>query len=323
MALSRARAAVCVAVLAGAVCAQTNPGDTAVLKWKDGKRAAFFLAFDDSCRTHVSKAIPELGKRGMVGTFYINPGKGPFLSERKAWELDLPKNPAVVYGNHTFTHVGATNAAQLEVELARCEEVIRACYPAAKPVRLVSFGRPGGVPWTVTEAEKREALARHHLIERPAFFSYPFHVKTGEEVCRLVDQAIAKGDAGHLDFHGVDGDWLSTPMAVFSALLDKLEACRGEVWMTDHISCHKYRTERDGAKVQIVRADGDGIRLTLTSEADPSLYDLPLTLETRVPSGWQACRVTQGAVQVERPVADGRVRYEAVPGGGEIVLSRR
>jgi len=323
MALSEARAAVCVAVLAGAVCAQTSPGDTAVLKWKDGKRAAFFLAFDDSCRTHVSKAIPELSKRGMVGTFYINPGNGPFQSERKAWELDLPKNPAVVYGNHTFTHVGATNAAQLEVELARCGEVIRACYPAAKPVRLVSFGRPGGVPWTVTEAEKQEALARHHLIDRPAFFSYPFHVKTGEEVCRLVDQAIAKGDAGHLDFHGVDGDWLSTPMAVFSALLDKLEACRGEVWMTDHISCHKYRTERDGAKVQSVRADGDAIRLALTSEADPSLYDLPLTLETRVPEGWQACRVTQGAVQVERPVADGRVRYEAVPGGGEIVLSRR
>jgi len=296
------------------------PGETSVLKWKDGKKAVFLLAFDDSCQTHVRKAIPELSRRGLAGTFYINPGKGPFQSERKAWEQELPKNPCVAYGNHTFTHVGATNAAQLDAELARCGAVIHACYPERKQPRLVSFGRPGGVPWTVSDEEKRQALAKHNLIERPPFFSYPFHVKTAEEVCGLVDAALAKGEMGHLDFHGVGGDWLSTPLEVFTALLDRLDACREEVWTTDHITYHQYLTERSGAAVTRVRADKAQIRLRLACTADPALYDQPLTLETRVSPEWQGCRITQGAARVERPVRAGIVRYDARPGSDEILL---
>ena len=63
-------------------------------------------------------------------------------------------------------------------------------------------------------------------------------MKTAAELLKVVDQALARGEAGHLDFHGVGGDWLSTPMDVFTALLDKLEACRDRLWITDHISCH-------------------------------------------------------------------------------------
>ena len=33
--------------------------DTQVLKWKDGKQAVFFLAFDDSCPSHLKNVIPE------------------------------------------------------------------------------------------------------------------------------------------------------------------------------------------------------------------------------------------------------------------------
>jgi hypothetical protein len=132
-------------------------GDTAVLKWRDGKKAVFLLAFDDSCQSHVRNAIPELAKRGLVGTFYINPGNGPFQSERQAWEKELPKNPAVVYGNHTFKHTGATNTVHLDAELARCDAVIRACYPERKQPFLVSFGRPGGVPWTANRRRTRNS----------------------------------------------------------------------------------------------------------------------------------------------------------------------
>ncbi len=307
----------------GGASSEAGPGDTQVLKWKDGKKAVFLLAFDDSCQSHVRQAIPELRKRGMVGTFYINPGKGPFQAERNAWEKELPNDPAVVYGNHTFSHVGATNAAQLDVELARCDAVIQACYPGRKKPFLISFGRPGGVPWTVSDEEKKAALAKYHLIERPSFFGYPFHVKTAEAVCQLVDKALANGDVGHLDSHGVGGDWLVTPMEVFKALLDKLEACRSEVWVTDHMTCHIYQTERDSAKIQHLQAGDGTFRLRLTCGADPTLYAASLTLETRVPSDWTGCRVVQGTVSVDCPVTGGLVRYDAVPGGVDITITRK
>lgn len=306
----------------GAAYAADGAGETTVMKWKDGKKAAFFLAFDDSCPSHVKNAIPELAKRGLVGTFYINPGNGPFQGAKEVWEKELPKSSAVVYGNHTFKHSGATNTVHLETELARCHEVIRACYPERKWPCLVSFGRPGGVPWTVTEEEKQAALAKFNLIERPPFFSYPFHVKDQAAVCGLVDQAIAKGDAGHLDFHGVGGDWLSIPLDIFTALLDKLVACRDDVWVTDHVTCHKYQTERSGAQAKAVRADGASVRIALTCSADPAFYGAPLTLETRVPEAWKKCSVTQGGTKAECPVDAGKVRYEAVPGAGEIVITK-
>jgi peptidoglycan/xylan/chitin deacetylase (PgdA/CDA1 family) len=316
-------AAVALLAWAGVARAADPVGETSVLKWRDGKKAVFLLAFDDSCQSHVKNAIPELEKRGLVGTFYINPGNGPFQSMRKAWEIDLPKSPAVVYGNHTFKHTGATNTVHLDAELARCQAVIDACYPERKKPCLVSFGRPGGVPWTVTDEEKKAALAKYRLVERPSFFGFPMHIKTTEAVCGLVDKAIAKGDMGHNDAHGVGGDWLTMPMDVFTALLDKLDACRDTVWVADHITYHKYLTERSSAQVKVVQADNAKIRLSLTSAADPALYDTPLTLETRVPAGWTKCQVTQGASNNECAVTDGKVRYGAVPGGAEIVIAKR
>lgn len=295
-------------------------GETSVLKWKDGKKAVFFMGFDDGCESHIKTVIPLLRQQDMVGTFYLNQCVPYYRKFAEVWEKMMPTNPAVVYGNHTFTHKGATNAAQLEVELARCAEAIQACYPGRKQPCLVSFARPGGVPWTVSDEEKKTALTKHHLVERPPFFSYPFHVKTADEVVGLVDKAIAKGDMGHLDFHGVGGDWLITPTEVFQALLGKLADCRDQVWVTDHITYHKYLTERDSAQVAVQQADKEQIRIQLTSSAAKDLYDVPLTLETCVPSAWKMCQVEQGAIRSERSVLNGLVRYEGVPGGGMIVL---
>ena len=105
MGFVRRAAGLALAVMLVCVCgarAAAPAGETSVLKWRDGKKAVFLLAFDDSCQTHVKNVVPELARRGMVGTFYINPGNGPFLSMQKVWESELPTNPAVVYGNHTF-----------------------------------------------------------------------------------------------------------------------------------------------------------------------------------------------------------------------------
>jgi peptidoglycan/xylan/chitin deacetylase (PgdA/CDA1 family) len=309
-----------VMIWAGDAKAQLKPGDTAVLKWKDGKKAVFLLAFDDSCQSHVKTVIPELQKRGMIGTFYTTPGGGQYAVQRTAWEKDLPKNPAVAYGNHTFSHRGVTTAEQLDSELAKANAVIHACYPDRKQPWLISFGRPGGVPWKVTAEEEDAALARHHLVRRPPFLTYGIHVK---DVCSLVDAAIAKGDMGHLDFHGVGAEWLVTPVPVFTQLLDKLAACSKEVWVTDHVTYHKYLTERQSAAVKVIEAGKNRIRLELSSSTDPALYDASLTLETRVPADWKACRVEQGATRSECPVTGGMVRYEAVPGGGAIVIQNQ
>ena len=312
---------VCILFYSNLSAIESFPGDSRVLKWKDGRKAVFFLGFDDSCRSHVKNAIPELEKRRLVGTFYVNPGNGPYKSEKEAWTDILPESPAVVYGNHTYTHCGATNTVQLDRELMRCHEVIYASYPDKRKPFLVSFARPGGVPWTVTDELKKTALSKYHLIERPPFFGYPIHIKSRQALLELVDKTIESGEMGHHDFHGIGGDWLVTPMDVYIALLDKLAACREELWITDHISWHKYKTERACTKVSVKSIDTHSINISLVSSVDSALYDIPLTLETVVPAEWKKCRVVQGNTSCQCIASGGVVRYDALPNAEIIVIS--
>jgi len=296
-------------------------GATKILKWQDGKQAVFMLEFDDSCESHIKNVIPELKKRGLVGTFYINPGNGPFRNKQAAWEKEVPA-AGMELANHTFTHTGALTLAVFERELALCNAEINKCFPDRKQPRLISYGPPG-VPkekWGIGNAEIKPALAKFNLIERPSFFGPPFHQKSKAEVLSMVDQTLARGEMGHLDFHGVGGDWHVTPLEWFLALLDKLEAHRSQLWITDPISWHKYLTERKAAAVTVIAADARQIRIQLSCTADPVLYDLPLTLVTRVPPEWTACLLTQGTTRTNLPAVGGMVRYPALPGPAEIAL---
>lgn len=313
------------ASLAFALSLQTSAhaadGDTQVLKWKDGKKAAFMLAFDDSAPSQLKNVVPELEKRKIVGNFYLVTGNKLYGAIKRRWEA-AAKSPYVAVANHTFTHKGVNSAAEMEPELARCNEVLHSLKPEGKKPRLFGFGRPGGVPWKVTPEEQAAALAKNHLCDRPPFFGPPIHYKSAEATVAAVDAAIAKGEMGHLDFHGVGEDWLVTPLDWFTALLDKLESVRDQLWITDVVSWHQYVTERSSAEAKTVSADTDTVTLELSCKSDPALYDLPLTLSTQVPAAWENCLVTQGANTEALLVKDGAVTYDAVPGGGLITLKK-
>src|SRR5688572_12538934 len=121
----------------------TTAEGTDILKWKDGKKAVFYLAFDDACPTHIKIVIPELKKRRIPGTFYVNPGNGQFRDQVK-WTEEA-KSPYVVLANHTFTHKGAQTLEEFEQEIVKATEAINQRLPDAKPTRLISYGKPGGV----------------------------------------------------------------------------------------------------------------------------------------------------------------------------------
>ena len=301
-----------------------GPGATRVARWPDDKPAAFMLMFDDSAPSDVKNAIPEMKKRGLTGTFYINPGCGHYQALKDDWEKTIPAE-GMEYGNHTWDHKGAKSAELLDEELAKCNEVIFRLISGPKP-RLVSFGRPGvdKDAWTVTEAQVTEALAKHHLVERPTFNGHGAAVflKSADDYVKQVDQALAKGEAGYVIFHGVGGDWISCPLGDFIALCDKLVAERDRLWIAGTIAAHKYQTERDGATVTVDKADANQITIALAVKTASALYDAPLTLVTRVPAGWTRCSVVQGAnPAVEATAVGGSLRYAVKPTAGAITIS--
>jgi hypothetical protein len=74
--------------------------------------------------------------------------------------------------------------------------------------------------------------------------------------------------------------------------------------------------------VTVTHAADDGIRLTVRTTADPTLYDTALTLITPVPAGWKTARVSQGENSQTIAVLNASIQHDAQPNGPEIVLKR-
>jgi len=316
--------------------AADNPavGSTEIAKWKDNSKACFLIMFDDSWPSHYQVAVQELVKRKMTATFYINPGKGEYKAKKSEWEGEKAVwKSGMAYGNHTMTHDGMQNLKDAEWEISECNKVIMDTIPGKNP-RLISWGRPGVKDWNITPEETKSLLEKNNLIDRPTFDNHGvvYHLKTADQMFAIADKAIKEGEMGYIIAHGVERgpdmnwgyqDFWAWKQDQFKAVLDGLaeRRDRGDIWITDHISYHKYETERKNGKVETLSADNSKIRLKLTSQVKLDLYDSPLTLRTAVPKNWTKCKIQQKDRTSTVDVKDGIAQFDAMPGSDEIVLT--
>ena len=310
------------------------PGTARVARWKDDKQSAFLLMFDDSWPSHWQVAVPALVARKMTATFYINPGKGEYLKFKDKWENEIWTN-GVVYGVHTMTHQGVKDLENAEYEIGECAKIVAASGSGKTP-RLISWAMPGvdRGKWNITGDETKALLAKDNLVDRPTFAGHGivYHLQTTDQMLAVVDKGIASGGMEYLIAHGVERgpdmnwgyqDFWAWKQEIFFAVLDGLveRRDRGDLWITDHISYHQYATERDTAKIETVRANAQGIKLLLTCDADPALYDHPLTVVCAVPSSWKACKVTQGSTSTRIAATNSEITFDAIPGSTPIEIT--
>jgi len=129
-----------------------------------------------------------------------------------------------------------------------------------------------------------------------------------------------------LVFHGVDGiGWEPKTGAELEEYFEFIKSRDDRLWVATFQDAAKYLRERAHARVEASRS-GDAIRVTLTHDLEDARYDLPLTLETSVPSDWPAAEVRQGArawrVEPVRHGSVAAVLYPAAPNAEPIVLTR-
>lgn len=308
-------------------------GSTRVARWKDDRTGAFLMMFDDSCPSHWQIAIPEMVKRGLIGTFYLNCGKAEFTKFRGGWETNYWKL-GMVYADHTMTHKGVKNMDEAEHEIGDCAKIVRDLVPNSAG-KLQSYGQPGVGPgqWEITKDQLNGLLKKHNLITRGEIAGHMavYHLKTTEELLAMADRAVSNKSCEFIVFHGIERitpdwgyqDFWALKQAIFFPFLDGIQArnVNGSLWVTDHISAHQYATERDSAEVRIASTSDHEIKIELASKADPSLYDQPLTLITKIPPTWKQAKVTQSTRHSTAIIRDGLARYDALPGGETITLT--
>ncbi len=128
-----------------------------------------------------------------------------------------------------------------------------------------------------------------------------------------------------LVFHGVDGvGWEAIPGDTLDAYFQYIQSSQDKIWVATFKDVSKYISERMHAEVSFAR-EQDQISIQLIHDLDPSLYDLPLTLRTYIPSGWKTVMCSQGESSKKlTPEKDEKgffIRYQAQPNKDEIILA--
>jgi peptidoglycan/xylan/chitin deacetylase (PgdA/CDA1 family) len=307
--------------------------DTRICRYKNDKQAAYSLCADDSLDSQLDCMAPEMLKRGFVGTFWVNPGRGAVGEYGNCWIRREAEWLAVAragfdFANHTMKHYGAKSLEEADREIRESRDVIWKSNPGQK---LQLFLRGGGTTWDVSREEVNEILVKYDCVNGrgggvsgPAWHDFAQVSATGEEFVRAVDQAIQTGAWYISAFHGVGpkAEWLKLDLDPFLVLLDYLYEKRPLLWVDTNTNIHKYTMEYANVTLDApVRENGE-IILRMDTTLRKDLYDYPLTLKTEVPFNWERCTVTQGSRKTAYSVRNGEVMFDALPNGEKIVLAR-
>jgi peptidoglycan/xylan/chitin deacetylase (PgdA/CDA1 family) len=142
-----------------------------------------------------------------------------------------------------------------------------------------------------------------------------------------VDTAANRNDTWLvLVFHGIDGlGYEALPSTMLDEYFHYIRSKEENLWVATFGDVTRYMREREAAKVTSKENNGT-IRVTLDHSLDKSMYYLPLTLKTYVPSGWKKVKETQAKqtrqVDVKQDGNGSYVLYQAQPGQSTITLSK-
>lgn len=319
----------------GAAAAAAEPAFR-VAKWRHDAKCAVSLYYDDGTDSAFQYVCDALVRRSIPGTFYLVCGKTPeeVSPKTERWRKVATEHPGiVVLGDHTWLHGGTTNAAQFAADVARNGALVRE-LSGLPPTALVSFARPGGVKWEITDEEEAAVLAAHGELKRPDFgpcIAGPerWRMNTAAKALAHVDKAEADGRCQPFLFHGVGADWFNFPAAEHERLLAELDRRRaeGRVWPASAVEVQKYAAERDGARLEPAAAGEGAIAAAVLSfSTDPELYDEPLTVVLEdIPGAPDSVVVRIGsgdsATVLRSAVLDGRAVFSVAPVSGSVSIA--
>jgi len=237
-------------LLCGTAAAQASP------HWPNGKKAAIVLTYDDSLRSQLDVAIPQLNEVGLKGTFFLN---GTFAPE------DLSRWRAVAaagheLGNHSMFHPCPAAAFASESQFHTENYSVRGMLREISSMNTFLLAMDGkktrtyGVPCSqtmvggqdYTEALRASGLVRYArtggdgdaVIADPAKLdplrvpSRMFSTANGAaDLIGFAESVRKSGGMGVFMFHGVGGDYLNISADAHHALLAYLKQHEDEIWV--------------------------------------------------------------------------------------------
>lgn len=307
------------------------PGDTTLLPWRGGAKAAVSITMDDgyvSQRVFMRRLLED---RGFRGTFYVVTS---WLDDEDQWEAWRPlSDGGHEIGSHSVTHVAldalAPEALAQEVQTSR--EAIVEHFGATQGRSLAfpfSKTSPAAVA-AVAAAGYQAARTGLSDLNPPSpddlFLVRSLHPLSDTEATEIqgwIDLTLDEGAWLVVGVHGLrDPDeplsptqegWEPVPVAVYAAALDHLAALGPQVWVAPLVEVADYVRARDAALVEPLPGPPGEIHLRVTGQDAP----VPLEVEVEVPSQWEVVRLeVADDMRLVSPSGQDRrvVRFSATP----------
>jgi len=228
-------------------------------RWKNNKKAAYTIAFDDSRPSHYQVALPELLKRGINGTFYLNT---KVIRRWVPWRYMAETGQEI--GSHTWSHLRCNqlSEAMFRMELARAIRDLELHIPDVSPVRSFSF------QFAAFNDMTQRVVQEYHLsarcgggINSNAITEEELNNLKGISVCppydidkmnSYVDTTIDSGGWLILFFHTVSAKEESNtdkiPLSLFKKHLDYVCSLRDSLWIAPQGDVAEFIQAREPAK---------------------------------------------------------------------------
>ena len=257
--------------------------DARITEYRDGKKAAVSLTFDDGILDHYTLVAPHLDSLGIRGTFWVNGisiGKPDYnYAPRLTWEMcrEMSERGHEI-SNHSWSHPNLTGLSeeQLREEVFRNDDAIEKatgkrpvtfCYPYNAQNELVARVCHEGRIATRDFQEAQGQVNSH---------------STPESLRAWLDRVIAEGDWGVTMTHGIHHGWDQwEDEQVLWDFYKDLAARQDDVWIDTFAVVAAYRAEREHCTIR-VRKYHKCIGLKPSCDLDPALYREPLTAEVTV-----------------------------------------
>ena len=315
-----------------------------ITKWKDNKKAATNITFDDNLAEHFTHALPELNSRNLTGTFFVisstvnwlqaqslvNSGHEvgshsvthPHLRQMDSAgiETELSQSLAAIQSNLTDTNLnsyvvktiawpyGEGGSSQIKDQLIR--KIGRKYYAAARSAGINPKGYEGYIPWTTPI----EFYMRTGTLPMDAN-------RTAANLAAIADSAIKYNGWMPLMYHAIDNPsgYANVPLTLFGAHLDTLAARSHSLWITTFAQASVYHQMRAAATLtyngQIANIAVYTLTDTLTAD---SIYNEALTLRIYSPN---TNAVTQNGLPIIFEQQGDTIQFNVVPANQDIVVA--
>ncbi|MCP4132370.1 MAG: polysaccharide deacetylase family protein [bacterium] len=265
-------------------------GNTTVLKWRDGKKAAMSITFDDNLLSQYTVAVPEMRKYGFRGTFFVvaqwvNDRMIKPTIARNIKELHLQGHEI---GSHSYSHQYLTKVSRRELlfEILESKKVIERLI-GKNTVTTFRY------PWLDMDEQTNKIVKRNYLwISTLVPTDSLFYVYSGIDTLKeKIDTAIETNGWFTTMFHGVEKDFLPISLAEFKEYLEVLHQKRDILWVAPMREIAAYNDLRDSVKIT---SGYGGLGLRATKALKPFIKKTTLSVRTNFPDDWDLVKITKG-----------------------------